>query len=90
MINNKRERPKWPMQRLKGMCFAMHCWKCKKFELPSEEYKKICENNIQKIIDNIFKCCYPQTPNEFNATFCTEWNQENADRYSKCTTYSNG
>lgn len=52
MINEK-ERPKWPMKRLKGMYFAMHCWKCKKFELPVEEYKQICEDNIQKIIDNL-------------------------------------
>jgi len=41
------------MQRLKSMYFAMHCWKCKKFELPREEYEKRCEENIQKIIDNI-------------------------------------
>ena len=52
----KKERPKWPMQRLKGMYFAMHCWKCKKFELPEEkfeptEYKLKCEKNIQRIID---------------------------------------
>ena len=49
----KKERPKWPLQRLKGMYFAMHCWKCKKFELPMEEYKIRCENNIQKIIDDL-------------------------------------
>jgi len=70
----KKERPKWPLQRLKGMYFAIHCWKCKKFELSTEEYKKRCEENIQKIIDNLeveemkFK--------EFNdiiknSTFCT-------------------
>ncbi|MBS3078845.1 hypothetical protein J4218_01875 [Candidatus Pacearchaeota archaeon] len=57
MINEK-ERPKWPMQRLKGMYFAMHCWKCKKFELPQEEfeqteYEKSCEPNIQKIIHRL-------------------------------------
>ena len=49
----KKERPKWLMQRLKSMYFAMHCWKCKKFELPAEEYRKRCEENIQKIIDNL-------------------------------------
>ena len=54
----ERERPKWPLQRLKSMYFAMHCWKCKKFELPSEEfeqteYQKNCEPNIQKIIDSL-------------------------------------
>lgn len=52
-MNNKKERPKWPLQRLKGMYFAMHCWKCKKFELPMEEYKQRCEENIQKIINNL-------------------------------------
>jgi len=41
-----------PMQSLKGMYLAMHCWKCKKFELPLEEYKRRCEDNIQKIIDS--------------------------------------
>ena len=50
---HQKERPKWPLQRLKSMYFAMHCWKCKKFELPMEEYKQKCENNIQKIIDNL-------------------------------------
>jgi len=49
----KKERPKWPLRRLKGMYFAMHCWKCKKFELPEKEYKRRCEENIQKIIDNL-------------------------------------
>jgi len=54
----EKERPKWPLHRLRGMYFAMHCWKCKKFELPDEEseqteYKKTCEGNIQKIIDNL-------------------------------------
>jgi len=52
-MNNQKERLKWPLQRLKGMYFAMHCWKCKKFELPMEEYKQRCENNIQKIIDSL-------------------------------------
>src|SRR3989344_6767867 len=52
-MDSKKERPKWPLHRLKGMYFAMHCWKCKKFELPMEEYKKRCEENIQKIIDNL-------------------------------------
>ena len=52
-MNNQKERPKWPLQRLKGMYFALHYWKCKKFELPMEEYKKECEENIQKIIDNL-------------------------------------
>ena len=52
-MNNKKERLKWTLQRLKGMYFAMHCWKCKKFELPMEEYKQRCENNIQKIIDSL-------------------------------------
>jgi hypothetical protein len=41
------------MQRLKSMYFAMHCWKCKKFELSMEEYKEKCEGNIQKIIDGV-------------------------------------
>ncbi len=45
------ERPKWPLQRLKSAYFAMHCWKCKKFELPVEDYKKRCEESIQKIIN---------------------------------------
>lgn len=49
----KRQRPEWPLQRLKGMYFAMHCWKCKKFELPQEEYEQRCEQNIQRIIENI-------------------------------------
>tara|TARA_Y100000310_G_C20412593_1_gene682761 strand:- start:161 stop:445 length:285 start_codon:yes stop_codon:yes gene_type:complete len=49
----KKERPKWPLKRLKSMYFAMHCWKCKNFELPREEYEKRCEKNIQKIIDNL-------------------------------------
>lgn len=31
----------------------MHCWKCKKFEFPAEEYKIRCEDNIQKIIDSL-------------------------------------
>jgi len=49
----KKEKPKWPLQRLKGMYFALHCWKCKKFELSIEEYQKRCEQGIQKIIDNL-------------------------------------
>lgn len=49
----EKERPKWPLKKLKSMYFAMHCWKCKKFELPAEEYKKRCEDNIQKIIDSL-------------------------------------
>ena len=49
----EKERPKWPLKRLKSMYFAMHCWKCKRFELPMEEYKQKCEDNIQKIIDNL-------------------------------------
>ena len=49
----EKERPKWHLQRLKNMYFAMHCWKCKKFELSMEEYKKRCEDNLQKIIDNL-------------------------------------
>ena len=47
----EKEIPKGPLKRLKSMYFALHCWKCKKFELPMEEYKKLCEDNIQKIID---------------------------------------
>ena len=35
------------------MYFAVCCWKCKKFELPREKYKQECEDNIQKIIDNM-------------------------------------
>lgn len=54
----ERERPKWPLQRLKSMYFAVHCWKCKKFELPIEEfgetdYQQKCEKNIQKIIEGL-------------------------------------
>jgi len=49
----KKERPKWPLQRLKSMYFAMHCWKCKKFELSREEYEKRCVKKIQKIIDSL-------------------------------------
>jgi hypothetical protein len=49
----KKEKAKWPLQKLKEMYFTMHCWKCKKFEFPMEEYKKNCEDNIQKIIDNL-------------------------------------
>ena len=50
---DKKERPKWPLKRLKSMYFAMHCWKCKKWENSIEEYKQKCEDNIQKIIDSI-------------------------------------
>lgn len=50
---DRKLKPKWPLERLKSMYFGAHCWKCKKTELPSEEYGKICENKIQKIIDNI-------------------------------------
>ena len=51
----------------------MHCWKCKKFELPMEEYKQRCENNIQKIIDSLER--KEMKVKEFNeiiksATFC--------------------
>ncbi len=49
----KKEKPKWHLKRLKSMYFAIHCWKCKRFELTVEEYKKRCEENIQKIIDNL-------------------------------------
>ena len=35
------------------MYFAMHCWKCKKWEISAEEYKQKCEDNIQKIIDSL-------------------------------------
>lgn len=40
------------------MYFAMHCWKCMKFELPVEEFGEIeyqqkCEKNIQEIIDSL-------------------------------------
>jgi len=49
----KKERLKWPLQRLERMYFAMHCWKCKKFELPREEYEKRCVEKIQKIIDSL-------------------------------------
>ena len=48
-----KERPKWPLQRLARMYFAIYCWKCKKFELPMDEYKRKCEDNIQKIINNL-------------------------------------
>ena len=53
MEQEKINEPKWPLQRLKGMYFAMHCWKCKKFELPVDEYKQRCEDNIQKIINDL-------------------------------------
>ena len=46
------------------MYFAMHCWKCKKFELSKEEYKQRCENNIQKVIDSLG--IKEMTFNEFN------------------------
>ncbi|MBI2630050.1 hypothetical protein HYW76_03035 [Candidatus Pacearchaeota archaeon] len=49
----EKERPKWPMQRLKGMYFAMHCWRCKKWESSPEKYKEEFEDNIQKIIDSM-------------------------------------
>jgi len=49
----QKERPKWPLKRLKSMYFAMHCWKCKIWENSIEGYKKRCEDNIQKIIDNL-------------------------------------
>jgi len=52
-VNIEKEKPKWPLQRLKSMYFAMHCWKCKKWEISHEKYKKECEDNIQKIIDNL-------------------------------------
>ena len=52
-MNNQKERPKWPLQRLKGLYFAMHCWKCKKWERSIEKYQKECEDNIQKIIDSL-------------------------------------
>ena len=69
----KKERLKWPLQRLKRMYFAMYCWKCKKFELSMEEYKKRCEENIQKIIDilNIKEMEFREF-NEIikNSTFC--------------------
>ena len=72
-MNNQKERPKWPLQRLKGMYFAMHCWKCRKFELPMEEYKQRCEDNIQKIIDSLeIKEMKFKEFNEIikNTTFC--------------------
>ena len=72
-MNNQKERPKWPLQRLKGMYFAMHCWKCRKFELPMGEYKQRCEDNIQKIIDSLeIKEMKFKDFNELikNTTFC--------------------
>src|SRR3989344_8804227 len=72
-MDNQKERLKWPLQRLKGMYFAMHCWKCKKFELPIEEYKQRCEDNIQKIIDGLeIEEMKFKEFNEIikNATFC--------------------
>lgn len=69
----KKERQEWPLQRLKGIYFAMHCWRCKKFELPQEEYKQRCEENIQRIVGNIN--LKKMTFKEFNGvikntTFC--------------------
>ena len=52
-MDNQKERLRRPLQRLKGIYFAVHCWKCKKFELPTGEYKQRCEDNIQKIIDGL-------------------------------------
>jgi len=72
-MNNQKERPKWFLQSLKVMYFAMHCWKCKKFELPKEEYKQRCEDNIQKIIDDLeIKEMEFKKFNEIikNTTFC--------------------
>ena len=66
------------------MYFAMHCWKCKKFELSEEEYKKMCENNIQKIIDNLeIKEMKFKEFNEIikNSTFC---NFEKRDFSNNC------
>lgn len=51
-MKEDKERPKWPLKRLKGMYFGLHCWKCKKFERGIEGYSQ-CEGNIQKIIDNL-------------------------------------
>jgi hypothetical protein len=52
-VNMEKEKPKWQLKRLKSMYFAMHCWKCKKWEISQEKYKQECEDNIQKIIDNL-------------------------------------
>jgi hypothetical protein len=68
-----KERPKWTLQRLERMYFAMHCWKCKKFELPIEEYKRLCEDNIQRIIKGLeIKEMKFKEFNEIikNTTFC--------------------
>jgi len=69
----EKEKPKWPLRRLKSMYFVVYCWKCKKFELPVEEYKQECEDNIQKIIDSLE--IKEMTFKEFNriiknSTFC--------------------
>ena len=55
------------------MYFATHCWKCKKWERSIEEYEKDCEQNIQKIIDNMeIKEMKFREFNEIikNSTFC--------------------
>lgn len=49
----EKEKPNWPLKRLKSMYFAMHCWKCKKWEVSQEKYQQECEDSIQKIIDNL-------------------------------------
>ncbi len=85
----EKERPKWPLQRLKSMYFAMHCWRCKKFELPEEkfeltEYQQKCEKKIQKIIDNLeVKEMKFKDFNEIikNSTFC---NFEKRDFRTDC------
>lgn len=48
-----KEKPRWSLARLKRMYFDIYCWKCKKFELSMKEYKRRCEESIQKIIDNL-------------------------------------
>jgi len=49
-----KEKPKWPMQRLKSMYFAMHCWK----------YAGIEDNSRTQKIQKIFLCKKFERPME--------------------------
>jgi len=41
----------------------------------------------QTHIENIFKCCYPVDQPEFLSVNCSDWNNNNSNRYAGCTTY---